>query len=104
MGSVRTPIIPDPPTWGRPLFLEVYSSLLCVFEFYCGELLEGVGSNINLYHLEEMFRSIVQGLGSRKPWSFSQWASLWTLGCVHSTRLCPCRTGLYAQVHWVELK
>lgn len=62
------------------------------------------GRNINPYGLEEMFRRLGQGLGSRKPLSFSRWHV-----CGHLAASIPChlsqhRRGPYAQAHQGDLK
>lgn len=99
VGSVRMPIIPDPPPWGRPLFLEILLFPCCVcftLSFIVGRCWRVWGRDINTYHLEEIFRSLGQGLGSRNPRSFSRWHLCVHLAVSIPHNLGPHRRGLYA--------
>ena len=61
------------------------------------------GRDINPYYLK-MFRSLGQGLGSRKPRSFSQWHLCGHLAVSIPLHLGEHRRGLCAQAHWGDLK
>ena len=94
VGSVRMPISPEPPTWGRPLFLEVLLLPCCVcftLSFIVGKCWRVWVRDINPYRLEEMFRRLGQALGIESHDPCLSCVSVYTV--VHSTPSGPAQEG-----------